>query len=252
MTSETGSDHLSALVANQICGGPFTPAFFIVSLSLSHEAKAFASSAVLKSCWPGFLTVSTRPGLIFVPPSLLRPLPIRPVLAAGRKTAGGPNLCAMIARSCEKSGLDGLPKDDARCAAAGIVGDDRYAVRIRLAEELHAEALMKGDRARVGRRRYRLDVPAALGAGELDEVAEKVPGETASPRGCPHRDRMHISDRLGLRDEAEQISDDPGSVTDDERRVSKLMDQERVVQVTRIAPIPDRKSTRLNSSHVKI
>ena len=134
---------------------------------------------------------------------------------------------------------DGLPKDDTRCAAAGIVGDDRYAVRIRFAEELHAEALVKGDRARIGRCRYRLDVPAALAAGELDEVAEKVLGEMLSPRGCPDGDRMHISDRLGLRDKAEQISDDPRSVTDDERGVSKLMDQERVVQVTRIAPIPE-------------
>jgi hypothetical protein len=98
---------------------------------------------------------------------------------------------------------------------------------------------MKGDRARIGRRRYRLDVPAALAAGELDEVAEKAPGEMVSPRRCPDGERMHISDRLGLRDEAEQISDDPRSVADDERRVSKLMDQERVVQVTSIAPIPE-------------
>jgi len=69
---------------------------------------------------------------------------------------------------------------------------------------------------------------------QLDEVAEKAPGEMASARRCPDGERMHISDRLGLREEAEQISDDPGSVTDDERRVSKLMDQERVVQVTSI------------------
>ena len=74
---------------------------------------------------------------------------------------------------------------------------------------------------------------------QLDEVAEKAPGEMASARRCPDGERMHISDRLGLRDEAEQISDDPRSVTDDERRVSKLMDQERVVQVTSIAPIPE-------------
>ena len=45
---------------------------------------------------------------------------------------------------------------------------------------------------------------------------------------------MHVSNWLGLRDKAEQISDDPRFVMDDERRVSKLMDQERVVQVTSI------------------
>ena len=52
--------------------------------------------------------------LDLVPPSLLRPLPIRPVLAAGLKTADGPNLCAIIARSCEKSGLGAEPLAPAR------------------------------------------------------------------------------------------------------------------------------------------
>ena len=120
--------------------------------------------------------------------------------------------------------LDGLPKDDARCAGAGIIGDDRYAIRIWFAKELHAEALMKGARAQIGRCSYCLDVAAAMAAGELDEVAEKVLCEMLSPRGCSDGDRMYISNRLGLRDKAEQISDDPRSVTDDERRVSKLMD----------------------------
>ena len=120
--------------------------------------------------------------------------------------------------------LDGLPKDDAGCPGAGIVGDDRYAIRIRFAKELHAEALVKGNRAQIGRRRYRLDVPAAMAAGELDEVAKKVLGEMLSPRGRSDGDRMHISNRLGLRDKAEQISGDARSVTDDERRVSEFMD----------------------------
>jgi hypothetical protein len=98
---------------------------------------------------------------------------------------------------------------------------------------------VKGDRAQIGRGRYRLDMPAALAADELDEVAEKVLCEMLSPRGCSDGDRMHISNRFGLRDKAEQISDDTRSFTNDECRVSKLTDEEGVVQVTSIAPIPE-------------
>ena len=65
---------------------------------------------------------------------------------------------------------------------------------------------------------------AAMAAGDLDEVVKKVLCEMLSPRGYSDGDRMHISNLLGLREEAEQISDDPRSVTDEERRVSKLVD----------------------------
>src|SRR5215831_6718600 len=41
--------------------------------------------------------------------------------------------------------LDRLPKDHAICAAAGIVGDDRNSIAIGVAEELHAQALVKCD-----------------------------------------------------------------------------------------------------------
>jgi hypothetical protein len=74
---------------------------------------------------------------------------------------------------------------------------------------------------------------------DFDELAEKVLRETSSSRRCLDGDRVHVSNRLGLRDEAEQIGDDPGSVTDDERCVAKLVDQERMVQVTRLAPVPE-------------
>jgi hypothetical protein len=92
-----------------------------------------------------------------------------------------------------------------------------------LAEELHAEAPVKGDRDRIGRRRYRLDMGAAMLAGELDELIEQVPCKTSSPRGCPDGNCVHIPDRLGLRDEAEQVGDDPRLIADDERRVAKLI-----------------------------
>jgi hypothetical protein len=36
--------------------------------------------------------------------------------------------------------LDGLPKDHAMCADAGIVGNHRNSIAIGLAEQLHAEA----------------------------------------------------------------------------------------------------------------
>ena len=41
--------------------------------------------------------------------------------------------------------LDRLPKDYARCAAAGIVGGDGNSIAIGFAEELHAEAFVKCD-----------------------------------------------------------------------------------------------------------
>jgi phosphoglycolate phosphatase-like HAD superfamily hydrolase len=43
--------------------------------------------------------------LIFGFSALFRPLPIHAVLAAGLKSTEKPNLCAIIARQCEKCGL---------------------------------------------------------------------------------------------------------------------------------------------------
>ena len=81
---------------------------------------------------------------------------------------------------------------------------------------------------------------------DFDEVVEKLVREMSSARGCPNGHCVHVSDRLGLRDEAEQIRDDPRSVTHDERCVSELVDQKRVVQVTGIAPIPEFRQVREN------
>ena len=47
---EAPAGYLAALVVNQICGVPLTPAFSIVVLRSGDDAKAFALSAVLKSC----------------------------------------------------------------------------------------------------------------------------------------------------------------------------------------------------------
>src|SRR6266446_2056911 len=57
--------------------------------------------------------------------------------------------------------------------------------------------------------------------------------------GRPHSDRMHISDRFGLREKAKQISDDLGSVANDECRVSKLVNEEWMVQVAGITRAPE-------------
>src|SRR5262249_16486554 len=74
--------------------------------------------------------------------------------------------------------------------------------------------------------------------GELDEVAEKHLRE-ASPAGRrTDGERMHVSDRLGLREKAKQIRDDLLSVANDERRVSKLMNEEWMVQVAGIPRTP--------------
>jgi hypothetical protein len=66
---------------------------------------------------------------------------------------------------------------------------------------------------------------------ELHEVAEKLTREALPAGGRSHSDRMHVSDRLGLREKAKQIRDDLDSVPNDERRVSKLVNEEWMVQV---------------------
>ena len=43
---------------------------------------------------------------------------------------------------------------------------------------------------------------------ELHEVLEKLTREALPTGGRPHSDRVHISDRFGLREKAKQISDD--------------------------------------------
>jgi hypothetical protein len=58
---------------------------------------------------------------------------------------------------------------------------------------------------------------------ELHEVAEKLVREVLPTGGSPDGDGMHISNRLGLRDKAKQVGDYLGSPTNDERRVSKLV-----------------------------
>src|SRR5215510_13769682 len=50
---------------------------------------------------------------------------------------------------------------------------------------------------------------------------------------------MHVSDRLGLREKAKQIRDDLGSVANDKRRVSKLVNEEGMVQVAGIPRTPE-------------
>jgi hypothetical protein len=82
-------------------------------------------------------------------------------------------------------------------------------------------------------------VLATVPPGELDEVAEKRLRE-ASPAGRrTDGDRMHVSDRLGLREKAKQIRDDLPSVANDERRVSKLVNEEWMVQVASIPRTPE-------------
>src|SRR5262245_52193026 len=50
---------------------------------------------------------------------------------------------------------------------------------------------------------------------------------------------MHVSNRLGLREKAKQIRDDLGPVANDERRVSKLVNEEWMVQVAGIPRTPE-------------
>lgn len=42
--------YFAALVVNQICGAPFTPAFSIAPFNSAEDMKAFAFSALRKSC----------------------------------------------------------------------------------------------------------------------------------------------------------------------------------------------------------
>jgi len=74
---------------------------------------------------------------------------------------------------------------------------------------------------------------------ELGEVAEKLLREALPTGGRADGDRMHISDRLGLREKAKQIRNDLPSVANDESRVSKLVNEERMVQVAGIPRTPE-------------
>jgi hypothetical protein len=66
-------------------------------------------------------------------------------------------------------------------------------------------------------------MPATMPPCELHEVSDELVCEVLPTGGCPDGDRMHISNRLGLREKAKQVSDYLGSSTNDERRVSKLV-----------------------------
>jgi hypothetical protein len=61
---------------------------------------------------------------------------------------------------------------------------------------------------------------------ELNEVAEKLLREASPAGGRTDGEGMHVSDRFGLRKKAKQIRDDLGSVANDKRRVSKLVNEE--------------------------
>src|SRR5258708_38462572 len=126
-----------------------------------------------------------------------------------------------------------------RRAAAGIGGKHRNSIDIGVAEEPHAEALVKCDGPQICRRGYRLVEPATMQPSQLHEVAEKLAREALPTGRRPHSDRVHISHRFGLREKAKQISDDLGSVANDECRVSKLVNEEWMVQVAGITRAPE-------------
>src|SRR6516162_8697917 len=62
---------------------------------------------------------------------------------------------------------------------------------------------------------------------KLNEVAEKLLREVLPAGGHADGDRMHISNRLALREKAKQIRNDLPSVANDERRVSKFVNEAR-------------------------
>ena len=76
-------------------------------------------------------------------------------------------------------------------------------------------------------------------SGKFDEVAEQMLPEMLPSCRHSHGDRMHIANRFGLRNETEQIGQDLSSFTNDEGGVSKLVDKERMVQVTSVASVPE-------------
>src|SRR6516164_11573421 len=74
---------------------------------------------------------------------------------------------------------------------------------------------------------------------ELREVLEKLTREALPTGGGPHTDHVHISDRLGLREKAKQICDHLSPTANDERRVSKLVNEEWMVQVAGVPRTPE-------------
>jgi len=98
---------------------------------------------------------------------------------------------------------------------------------------------MECNRVQIFRRGYRLDMPATALLSKLHEVVEKPVRQALPARGHSDGNRMHVSHRLGLRNETKQVRDDLGFPANHERRVSKLVNQERVVQVTDIPRTPE-------------
>ena len=82
-------------------------------------------------------------------------------------------------------------------------------------------------------------MPATVLLSKLHEVVEKPVRQVLPPGGHPDGNRMHISNWLGLRDKSKQVSHDLGSVSNHERRVSKLVNQARVVQVAGVPRSPE-------------
>ena len=101
----------------------------------------------------------------------------------------------------------------------------------REASEFHRYELRRGAACRgFCEMRWTPDLTAWLSPSRAcSHAAERTPrsGRKAHPRGLPtgghsHSDRMHVSDRFGLREKAKQIREDLSPVANDERRVSKL------------------------------
>jgi hypothetical protein len=112
-------------------------------------ANWFKCEGRIRGLAPGALTKVNEGGLYSGPPLRSR----RPG-STGRPTR--PRLGAIDPQAtCSRSArirpwrndvrLDRLPKDHARCAAAGIVGGDGNSIAIGFAEELHAKAFVKCD-----------------------------------------------------------------------------------------------------------
>src|SRR4051812_46935496 len=132
-----------------------------------------------------------------------------------------------------------LPEHHPRLAASRIILHHRNPFGVRLTQHRHAQAFVKRDRARIRWRRDRLDVPAAVSPRVLDKMPEQQFAEASSPRRDARRDDMHVTNRLDLRDESEQIGRDHTAVADYEGRIAELVDQHRMMQMPNLPAIPE-------------
>src|SRR5271166_2160791 len=144
---------------------------------------------------------------------------------------------AVSRRACV-DGSNCLPKNYAWFIETRIILDCRDSCVIRFAQKLHSNAIVKSNRAQIGRSCNSFDVPATMLSSEFHEMPKKLFSKALPSSRCSDSDEVHITNRFDLRDKAEQVSNHFGANTNYKGRVAKLIDKHRMVKRTSVPTIP--------------